>query len=440
MNNRRLLIGLLFSATMSSQLCAAATAERMVTLEELYEIAETSALRLRPTTADEDAARRALNVARDNRLPDIGVTASVGYIGDGFTTDRGFGDYQRAPIPHLSNGLSLNVSQPVYAGGAITAQIDMARLGAEAAHLSTELERDNLRMSLTEWYLNLYKYSNLRTVVENNIDRARKVLAEMQARYEQGVALRNDITRYELLVADLELQLTKINNLLDVINHELVTVAGLPEGTIVVPDNSIIERLPSAAANEAWWQQEAADNAPSLRLARTQVDISRASERLAHSERLPHINLQAGWTIDGPILVEVPPINRNLSYWFVGVGISYNISSIYKGNRKVARSKAATRAAIDRSEVADQNVSLNVRADHIRYLEAFEELRTQQKSVELAQRNYDTTFRRYSEGMALITDMLDASNSQLDAEQRLINARINIIYYYYKLLYTSGKI
>ena len=42
--------------------------------------------------------------------------------------------------------------------------------------------------------------------------------------------------------------------------------------------------------------------------------------------------------------------------------------------------------------------------------------------------------------MALITDMLDAANAQLDAQQRLVNARINIIYYYYKLLFTSGKI
>ena len=49
-------------------------------------------------------------------------------------------------------------------------------------------------------------------------------------------------------------------------------------------------------------------------------------------------------------------------------------------------------------------------------------------------------FTRYSADMALITDMLDAANSKLDAEQQLVNARINIIYYYYKLLFTSGKI
>ena len=79
-------------------------------------------------------------------------------------------------------------------------------------------------------------------------------------------------------------------------------------------------------------------------------------------------------------------------------------------------------------------------ADYIRYLESYEELNTQQKSVELADKNYNTVFTRYSADMALLTDMLDAANSKLDAEQQLVNARINIIYYYYKLLFTSGKI
>lgn len=64
-----------------------------------------------------------------------------------------------------------------------------------------------------------------------------------------------------------------------------------------------------------------------------------------------------------------------------------------------------------------------MRNDHIRYLEAYEELKSGEKNVELAARNYHTTATRFAEGMALITDMLDAANSRLDAEQQLVNAR-----------------
>lgn len=223
------------------------------------------------------------------------------------------------------------------------------------------------------------------------------------------------------------------------LNRNLVITAGLPEGTVVVPDSTILSRsLP--ADGEAWWQNEAAANSPSLQLAQSGVSISRKAETIARSERLPKVAVQAAWTIDGPILVEVPPINRNLSYWYVGVGVSYNLSSLFKTNRKLTKARLSTQVAAENLDAARQGVSLAVRSDYVRYLEAYEELKTQQKSVELAERNYNTTLTRYSADMALITDMLDAADSKLDAEQGLVNARINIIYYYYKLLHTSGKI
>lgn len=315
----------------------------------------------------------------------------------------------------------------------------MAELESTAARFTQDLQRDNIRLSLTGFYLDIYKYHNLRRVVESNIGAARQVLAEMRARYDQGTALLNDITRYELLLSNLELELTRIDNTLTILNSNLVTTAGLPEGTVVLPDTTILERsLP--VRGEGWWQAEAADNSPSLAIARTGIDISRRAEQLVRAERLPKVGLRAAWTIDGPILVEIPPIDRNLSYWYVGVWVSYSLSSLFKTDKSLARSRVATRRAVEEYEAARDNLSMAVRADNVRYLEAYEELKSRTKGVELAERNYRTTATRYSAGMALITDMLDAANSRLDAEQQLVNARINIIYNYYKLLFTTGKI
>ncbi|MDE6808863.1 MAG: TolC family protein [Muribaculaceae bacterium] len=439
MNNHRLLTGLLLTAIVSGGVCAVGQNRRVMTIETLFEIAETNSIQLRPYFTAEQEAIQEVEVAHTNRLPDINTSLSLSYIGDGFTTKRDFSDYQRAPIPHFGSGLSVNVTQPVYTGGAVTAGIELAELKSTAARYSTDLQRDNIRLRLAGLYLDIYKFDNLRGVVESNIKNARSVLAQMNARFEQGVALQNDITRYELLVSNLELQLVKINNNLDILNRNLVLTAGLPEGTVIVPDSTILARsLPCEP--ESTWQSDAVANSSALKLARSGVDISRKAESLVKSERLPKIGLQAGWTLDGPILVEVPPINRNLSYWYVGVGVSYNLSSLYKNNRSLSKSRIATRKAIDNLEAATQNVSLGINADYIHYIEAYDELKTQEKSVELADRNYMTTSTRFQADMALLTDMIDAANSKLDAEQQLVNARINIIYYYYKLLFTSGKI
>lgn len=437
MNNLRLLAGLLCAALLSDGVCS--YGQTVVTLEEIFESAEAGSAQLRPSLTAQEEARREISVARSGRLPDISASMSVSYIGDGFTTKRNFSDYQKAPIPHLGTGLSLNISQPVYTGGAVTGAIELAGLKSTAARYAFEFRRDNIRIQLTGLYLDIYKYTNLGRVVESNTASARKVLAEMKARYEQGTALKNDITRYELLVSDLELEQVRIKNTLEILNNNLVTVAGLPEGSVVVPDSAILlKSLP--VQGEDWWQQEAAVSSPSLSLARNSVDICRKAETIVRAERMPKIGIQAGWTMDGPILVEIPPVNRNLSYWYVGVGVSYNLSSLYKSNKSLARSRAATRKAMDELDAAEENVSMAVRTDHVRYLEAYETLKTRRKGVELAMRNYHTVATRYAEGMALVTDMLDAANSRLDAEQQLVNARIDIIYYYYKLLFTTGRI
>ena len=437
MNNLRVLTGLLLAALSSAGVCT--YGRTVVTLDELFTAAESNSTQLRPYFTAQEVADKDITVARAERLPDIAASLSLSFIGDGFTTKRNLTDYERAPIPHFGNGLGINVTQPLYTGGAITAGIDMAELKSQAARFATELQRDNIRMELTGMYLDLYKCSNLVSVVEQNIAQARKVLADMHARFRQGLALQNDITRYELLVSNLELQLVKLNNTLDILNRNIVVTAGLPDGTEIEPDSTILNRaLPRATESD--WQQSAMQNSAAIKLAGSGLEISRKAETLARSELLPKIGLQAGWTIDGPILVEVPPINRNLSYWYVGVGVSYNLSSLFKSNKSLARSRVATRQAADELAATNERVQLGVRADYIHYLEAYQEVATQEKSVELAERNYRTTSTRYSADMALITDMLDAANSKLDAEQQLVNARINIIYYYYKLLFITGQI
>ena len=57
--------------------------------------------------------------------------------------------------------------------------------------------------------------------------------------------------------------------------------------------------------------------------------------------------------------------------------------------------------------------------------------------MKLADENYSITDNRYKNGMALLTDMLDASNMKLSADIGLVNARINVIYNFYKMKYIT---
>ena len=57
--------------------------------------------------------------------------------------------------------------------------------------------------------------------------------------------------------------------------------------------------------------------------------------------------------------------------------------------------------------------------------------------MELAARNYDTMLSRYSNDLALLTDLLDASAVKLQADMALVAAEIDWLYYYYQLKFFS---
>lgn len=180
MNNLRLLTGLLMTALCSGG-AAAYGQGQVMSIEEIFDIAEARSAQLRPVFRAVGEAERDVSVARAVRLPEISAALSVSYIGDGFTTARDFSDRQKAPIPHLGDGFSVTLSQPLYTGGAISSGIELAELKSTAARYAADLKRDNIRLTLTGQYLDLYKCANLRSLVESNLAAARKVLDEMRA-------------------------------------------------------------------------------------------------------------------------------------------------------------------------------------------------------------------------------------------------------------------
>lgn len=132
MNNLRLLTGLLLIALLSAGVCS--YGQSVITLEEIFKIAETNSVQLQPSFTAQTEAEHETDIARTGRLPDINASLSLSYIGDGFTTKRNFSDYQKAPIPHFGSGLSLNVTQPIYTGGAVTSAVKLAELKSIATH------------------------------------------------------------------------------------------------------------------------------------------------------------------------------------------------------------------------------------------------------------------------------------------------------------------
>lgn len=439
MSKLTLFIILLCAMLCPKGLYAQESVRQVVSIDEMFQLADQNSKSLRPDATGISEAHEAIKIARNARLPEINVSLSFSYLGDGSLADRNFSHSENAPMPHFGNSFALEISQVIYSGGAIPNNIAIAGLQKENAGLELANNREKVRFMLVGYYLDLFKQQNMLRVYEQNIEQTQQVLKEIHAKGNEGIVLKNDITRYELLLANLKLTRTQILNMISILNNNLITTLGLPVNTTIKPDTAILSKtLP--VENRTYWINEAITNSPALKQMSLNVQINKHQGKIIKSGRLPQVALFAGNHLDGPITIEVPPINKNFNYWYVGVGVSYNLSSLYKTNKSISKNKFSIQRSQEQYADAKEQTELAVNAGYIKYLEAYEQLTTQQKSVELANQNYDVVRNRYKNDMALITDMLDASNSKLSAEIELANAQINIVFDYYKLLYLSGTL
>lgn len=414
--------------------------ERTMSLDELFQLADSVSLTLKSAESQSKVADATIAVAKNGLLPDINFTASATYNGNAWMADRNFSNGQNLDSPpHFGNNFALEVVQVVYAGGAIKHGIERAELQAQLAHLDISNQRQRVRFLLTGYYLNLYKFRNMLGVVERNIERTEQVIKDMRAREEQGLVLSNDITRYEVQLQNLRYKRTELMSQIDIFNNQLVITLNLPADTQIMPDTELLN-LYLREYSEAELRNIAEAELPLLKMDRANIDISRKQEQIARSGMIPKISVFAGDRLQGPLTMELPPINKNLNTWYVGVGLSFNFGNLYKSQRDVNRARLSTAAAQSRYAEIKESVDLEIHQAYVNYRNAFELLHTQEKSLQLATENYAVTENRYNNDLVLLIDLLDADNIKLDAEIQYVNARINIIYNYYRLLYVTGTL
>ncbi len=416
--------------------------KQSMTIDQLFEKIEDNSKSLRTVKSGVEIASLGVESAKSKRLPDLDASLSFSYIGNALLTDRDFSDIHGLSSPHFGNNFAFQAQQVVYAGGAINAGIKLAELGKQQAEVGVRLTRQQVRFIAFGQYLDLFKIDNQIQVYEKNIELTRQLITDIKEKQSQGMALKNDITRYELQMESLKLGLTALHNNRSILNHQLCNTLGMNlEGQEVqiIPDTTVINKV-YGKDGEAHWQIAGTMNSPLLEQSSNAIRIAEQKEKIAKSEMLPKVAFVAADNFDGPITFELPPIDKNLNIWYIGVGVKYSLSSLFKSNKRIKQAAVETRQAKESHAVQAEQLNNNVQAAYVQYQQTYVELETQQKSVELARQNYDVMNARYFNQLALVTDMVDASNLRLNAELKEVDARINIVYAYYRMMYVAGEI
>lgn len=409
-----------------------------ISIDHLFDLVVQNNPTLRTSKTAVSVAKSEIAIAKNSQLPDFKISANAMYIGDGTLLDKGFSEIKHIDIPSFGNNYNLEATQLIFNGATVKNAVKVKTLQEQISQLSYDATEQNIKLIVLSYYLDIFKLQNQINVYLKNIDLAKQRINNINRFFEQGMVTKNDVIRAELQLSNLTLALQVIQNNKQIINNQLTTAIGQDKNLEIVADDTILKQ--ALLVDQIQHYLDLVDTHPSVQIAESGIKISQIAQRISKGQYFPTLAAFASSSLNRPITSSSPALDAYANNWNVGLSLSYTISSLYKNAKHVAMNNYQIQSVQQQKTEITQQIDLAVRASYIKYLEAKTQNETLEQNKNLAEENYRIMESKYNNHLAILLDMLDASNMKLDAELQLTNSEINIVYNYYKLLKDTGRL
>ncbi|SIR58706.1 TolC family protein [Chryseobacterium sp. RU33C] len=416
---------------------ANAQEKRALTLDEAVQLGIQNSKNLKIDAARIEEATADLLEAKNRQLPELKVSGSYMYLPIKPNVDiklPGLAGGAGGPEIHQVVYGSANLSVPIYSGGRIKYGIQSAKYLVEASKLSTENDKIAIAYNVAQAYNNLFKANQSIKVFEENLAASQKRDETFLKMENNGLIARNDRLKANLQTSNIELQLLEAKNNYNIANINMDLLLGLPETTEITVDENYIEEGSDVKPVD-FYVTEARENRKDLQALAQQRKAAELGSKAAKAENLPSIAFTGGY-----VAADIPKFLTVYNAINVGIGVSYNLSNLWKENSSLRQSQAREKQLAATDELLNDNIKLDVNREYQNTDYSKKRIAVFEKSAEQANENYRITKNKYDNGLATMTELLDADAAQIAANVGVINAKADAALAYRKLLQTTGTL
>ncbi|MGE8431015.1 MULTISPECIES: TolC family protein [Chryseobacterium] len=416
---------------------ANAQEKKNLSLDEAVQLGIQNSKNLKIDAAKIEEATADLLEAKNRQLPELKVSGSYMYLPIKPNVELklpGVSGGAGGPEVHQVLYGSANLSVPIYSGGRIKYGIQSAKYLVEASKLSTENDKIAIAYNVAQAYNNLFKANQAIKVFEENLTASQKRDETFLKMENNGLIARNDRLKANLQTSNIELQLLEAKNNYNIANINMDLLLGLPETTEIDVDQNYIEEG-SEVKPVDFYVNEARENRKDLQALAQQRKAAELGTKSAKAENLPSLAFTGGY-----VAADIPKFLTIYNAVNVGVGISYNLSNIWKENSSLKQSQAREKQLAATDELLNDNIKLDVNREYQNTDYSKKKIAVFEKSAEQANENFRITKNKYDNGLATMTELLDADAAQISANVGVINAKADASLAYRKLLQTTGTL
>jgi outer membrane protein len=316
------------------------------------------------------------------------------------------------PGPYSNWNTQLSVQWPLFQGGRTfySNRAALDRLQASQAQLDSVY--NELGFAVSSAFYSILQTEQSIQIAEESVRQIRKHLEIARARYENEAVLKSDVLRVAVNLAEAENQLTIARHNLERAKSQLNLTMGRPIDTpLVLVPAAAAPRPPAEVKPLESLMESAKKNRPDVLAAERNLLAFEESVKVAKADYYPQVNAFARYDID------TEDFSDANDSWTVGVGVDLSIFNGFLTRSAVQAARARLREADAQYAKLLLQVEMDVKNAYLARSEAISRLDVLSETVAEAEENLRIINERYTEGMALVTDLLDS-------EVALTNARL----------------
>lgn len=223
----------------------------------------------------------------------------------------------------------VEIEQLIYIAGQRNKRVRVEKLNKEMAVYQFEEVLRTLRSELNSKFIEIYYTRKSLSVYDKEIDYLERLLEVMKEQNEKGNISLLEKSRIQALLLSLQQERNEALNRLIALQGDMRLLLGLEADEAFEPvfDASVLKQMDTGAVSFAELAERLAGR-PDMKMARTNIQVSRANVNLQKSLAFPEVSLKGSYDRAG---------NFCDNYFAVGLSISVPVFNRNQGNIKSAR-------------------------------------------------------------------------------------------------------
>jgi outer membrane protein len=326
-----------------------------------------------------------------------------------------------------------SVTMPIFSGFKLKNSIIASENLYKAEIANAGHSKEETAMKVVQYYADLYKAQKSVELFKESLKSSNQRVTDFTAMEKNGIIARNDLLKAQLQESRIQLSLDEAEKNVRLINYYLVTLLKMsPETQIVVREDNID---PNVFGFGVKTEADALQSRKDLEALDYLKQANDANIKVAKAAYYPSLSFSGGY-----IALDLDNVVQVENAMNVGVGLSYNLSSLFKNGKEVKAAKSKALEIETQKAMLTDAIKTQITQAREGYELSLKQDKVYSQAVTQADENYRIVKDKYDNGLSDTNDLLEADVEDLGAKINQAYAKANVALKFYELLEASGQL